>query len=62
MDVATQQEVLTAIRSVSGLITFGYAFKTFFISKWQTGKSKVHRKSVFRFFKVKIQSVAGTTM
>jgi len=49
VDVATQREVRTAIRSeVSGLSEVWLCI--YFLSKWQTGKSKVHRKSVFIFF------------
>jgi len=49
VDVATQREVRTANRSVSSLITFGYAFKTFFIkmANWQIESTSKKR---FQFF------------
>jgi len=51
VDVATQQEVLTAIRSVSGLITFGYAFKTFFYQNGKLANRKYIEKAFSNFLK-----------
>jgi len=51
------------IRSeVSGYLKFGYVFKTFFFQNGKRANRKYIEKAFSDFFKVKIQSVAGTTM